>query len=254
GTNLLAKCMILMGYRDCGAIAGHLMSGATIAGRFRRYLWRNPKDAYLIGIDSPIEMPKSAIDRKLRKLPLRAFLTAHIGYSDALLLKALSMGFAPLLVIRDPRAILASFVPYVVRKTQHPLHRAFVTMTDSERYSAALHGGQFGNVRLMSLRQRCEALQPWLANRAVMTIRFEDIVGSRGGASDARQLEVLQQLCQRLGLPEEKASEVSGKLFGPGRGTFRKGRVDAWRDEVPADIIEQARDELADIIRAWGYV
>lgn len=253
GTNLLAKCLKLMGYREQGGIGSFLVSPVTIKGRVRRLLWQNPEDAYLVGIDSPIRLPKRAIHGILEKVGEGGFLSTHLGYNDELLLKALEMEFVPLLVVRDPRAVLASFVPFVTRYKPHALHQAFLAMTEEERYWAAFQGGCFGSVDLESLLTRCEALDTWYSNDAVVKIRFEDIVGSRGGGSDTLQMQTIRKLCQTVELPEESPGIVSEQLFGPGRGTFRKGQIDSWREELPQELLCEVERNLAPILQKWGY-
>ncbi|ATX79656.1 hypothetical protein Ga0123461_1237 [Mariprofundus aestuarium] len=254
GTNLLAKSLRLMGYREQGAIGSFLVSNTTFKGRVRRFLWRNPNDSYIVGIDSPVLLPKSAIHRILGNVDENGFLSSHLGYSDELLLKILEMDYVPVLVIRDPRAVLASFIPFVVSYKPHALNEAFINMSQEERYQAALHGGRFGSVELASMLARCNALDPWYTHNAVMKVRFEDIVGSRGGGDDTVQMQTLQRLCQALELPQERAEIVAKQLFGPGRGTFRKGQVDSWREELPNEIINQTEQELTPILQRWGYI
>ena len=253
GTNLLAKCLKLLGYREQGGIGSFLVSPTTIKGRVRRLLWQNPENAYSVGIDSPIKLPKRAIHNILGNVGEDGFLSAHLGYSDELLLKVLEMEFVPLLIVRDPRAVLASFVPFVASYKPHALHRKFLNMTKKEQYWAAFKGGCFGSVELASMLVRCEAMEPWHAHDAVMKVRFEDIVGFGGGGSDVRQVQTLRLFCQALELPEDSADIVSEQLFGQGRGTFRRGQIDSWREELPQELICEAERELAPVLQQWGY-
>ncbi len=253
GTNLLAKCLTMLGYREEGGLGSFLASPTSFKGRVRRLLWSASGNPYRVGIDMPMEIPKYAVDRILKRVGESRFVSAHVGYDDQILLKAISMKFVSLLIVRDPRAVLASFVPYVITNNLHPLNGAFRAMPPEDCYWVALRGGEFGSVRLKSLASRCEALRPWMANNAVINIRFEDIIGSKGGGSDELQLLTLKRVCNAIGRPENQAIEVAENLFGPGRSTFRKGQIDSWRGEIPQAVILETERELASVLEWWGY-
>ena len=253
GTNLVAKCLTLFGYRERGHIsAGTLLDSRPMA-LVRRITWRASRDNYQLGINSPIPARRSAVDRFLKRVGPNQFLTAHVGYSTDLLETCLEMGFVPIQVVRDPRAILASFVPYVLGDRHHFLHALFRDMDTDQRYQVVYEGISQKNGSLRSLATCCRALDPWIDHPQVFRVRFEDIVGSAGGGDDAARLEVLHQLAALLEAPENKIEEVAKKLYGPGRHTFRKGRIDAWRDEVPEELQRRITNELGDILAKWGY-
>ena len=158
-----------------------------------------------------------------------------------------------MLIVRDPRSVLCSFVHFVQSRKSHPLYAGFRALrTLEERYKAALHGQALGVATLQPLRVRCEALNPWLESPDVLTIRFEDMVGHEGGGSETLQAEALTRLKDWVEA-DVAIAEVQHKLFGAGRHTFRRGRVDSWAEEIPAEIGEEVETELRDIIVKWGY-
>jgi len=220
----------------------------------RRLLWKTTDASYQVGIDSPVELPKRAVHRILARVGEEGFLSAHLGHCEALLHKVLEMEFVPLVVVRDPRAVLASFVPFVLSYEHHALHRAFLSLGKEECYWAAFRGGEFGSTTLKSMLARCESLASWYGHDDVVKIRFEDIVGARGGGSDMLQLQTLRRLCRVLDFPAERIDTVLAQLFGPGRGTFRKGQIDSWKNELPVNLISEAEKELAPILHRWGYL
>lgn len=249
----MAKCLTLFGYRERGHIsAGTLLDSRPMA-LVRRITWRAGKDNYQLGINSPILARRSAVDRFLKHVGRDQFITAHVGHSADLLETCIEMGFVPIQVVRDPRAILASFVPYVLADRHHFLHNLFRDMGANQRYQAVYEGVSRKNGSLRSLGECCHALDPWIDHPQVFRIRFEDIVGSAGGGDDAARLEVLQRLATLLEAPESRIEEVAQKLYGPGRHTFRKGRIATWREEVPKDLQRRIADELGDILEKWGY-
>jgi len=253
GTNLLVKCLLLFGYRERGHLSAGTVLDKKVRAYIRRILWKPRGPGYLLGINSPIEVRKSPIDAILRKVKDGQFLSGHVGYRQDLLDEILNAGFISIQVIRDPRAVLASFVPYVLGDQKHFLHTIFQSLSHEERYKAALDGITANGLTLKPLREYCLALDPWLDSKEVHTIRFEDIVGDQGGGSDTQRIQVLEHLAEVLGLPGDRITEVAENLYGPGRHTFRKGKIDSWKEEIPPDMLEHISVEVAGVLKKWGY-
>jgi hypothetical protein len=255
GTNLVAKCLKLLGYEE----KAHLGSGTVLSGhwraRLKRLSWRSYRQGYLVGLDTPVEVSRSKVDRMLTQVRPNMFVTAHVGYTIDLLRKVENMDFVPLLITRDPRAVLSSFVHYVVTSKEHVFYETFKSMSKEERFVAALRGKSSLDERafLQPLLVNCVSLDPWLRSESVLSIKFEDLIGSKGGGTDERQREILEIICNRLDVPLERIENVTKNLFGPGLRAFRKGQIDSWRDEIPAPIIKDVEHELKDILDTWGY-
>ena len=255
GTNLLAKCLQLLGYEE----KGHLGPGTVLSrhwrARLKRLSWLSYGQGYLLGVDTPVEVSRPKVDRMLEKIQPNMFVTAHVGYTTDLLRKVENMDFVPLVITRDPRAVLSSFVHYVVTRKEHIFYETFKSMSKEERFMAALRGELSINERafLQPLLVNCMSLEPWLRSESVLCIKFEDLIGSKGGGTDHRQQETLESICKRLDVPLERIENVTTKLFGPGRRAFRKGQINSWQDEIPTPIIKDVEHELKDILDAWGY-
>jgi len=253
GTNLLAKCLLLFGYKERGHISAGTILDSTPRAFIRRMLWKCNSDGYLLGVNSPVMVRKSPIDSILRKVKEGQFISGHVGYQQELLDAIIANGFTPIQVIRDPRAVLASFVPYVLGDKNHFLHKLFKSLPSDERYKAVLDGVTENISTQRSLKQCCEALDPWLNTDGVIVVKFEDIVGDQGGGSDVKGLEVLERLLGALNIPRENISQVAENLYGPGRHTFRKGRVDSWKEEISDSLLERISVEMSAVLDLWGY-
>ncbi len=256
GTNLVAKCLLLFGYKECGHVGAGSILAANWRSRLRRVLWQTGvanDNGYSIGIHRPTLIRKWPIDLQLSRLKPDQFISAHVGFSDELLNSVVEREIRPLQVLRDPRAVLASFVPYVLKEKSHFLHQAFHQMQPEQRFEAALLGGQIGAFDVQSMRAYCFALSPWVNHDRTLVVQFERMVGKAGGGSDAEMNTLLQFLSSELDVPEAKIVLAAERLHGPGRHTFRKGHIDSWRSEIPAHIIELANTELAEVLDTWGY-
>lgn len=254
GTNLLAKCLLLFGYKE----QSHISASTIVANRpsalLRKVFWKTRGEGYSIGVNTPIEVRRWPIDYRLNHLKHNEFMTAHVGYNDKLLNSVIERQIIPIQVIRDPRAVLASFVPHVLKREQHFLHKTFCSMSSEQCYETAMKGITVNGVTLHPMSEYCAALAPWTESGRVHLVKFEDLIGNQGGGSDETRILMLEKLSNVLNLPENKIEEVAENLFGPGRHTFRKGRIDSWKDEIPSSIMEQLPEELGYILDSWGYV
>lgn len=253
GTNLLAKCLLLFGYRERGHISAGVILDRRIANLFRRLTWGAKTGGYVVGIFTPVGMKRRPIDSCLLRVRNGEFITGHVGYSQEILQKILGIDIAPIQVIRDPRAILASFVPYVLSDNRHFLNKIFKSVSKNERYKMAYDGFVQSGLVHRSLRDSCLSIDPWMESKDVCVVKYEEIVGGQGGGSDVERVEALQRVARFLSIPEERIASVEKNLYGPGRHTFRKGKIDSWKAELPRLLSERISIEMEDVIKKWGY-
>jgi len=249
GTNLLAKCLILLGYKQKGVLGGHTVLANILSAMSKR----SGSRGYTMGLGIPTEVSRLAINWKLNNIKNGQFTVSHVGYTEELLHEILNFGFAPIQIIRDPRAVLASWVPYVLKHKGVKVHDLLISLNHEERYVFGLHGGENNGILLQSLHSRCQAVDPWISHPKVLVVKFEDLVGEQGGGEFDRQQEVLLSICKHLQLPEESVEYVQEHLFGDKRRTFRAGQIGSWKVEVPESVQNQFEQSIGGILRDWGY-
>jgi len=71
---------------------------------------------------------------------------------------------------------------------------------------------------------------PWMKARKFCTVKFENLVGSKGGGSDAAQLLELKKIADHLGvkLTGKQAKNIIDNLYGQ-TSTFREGQIGSWK-------------------------
>ena len=253
GTHLTAKCLKLMGYAELDHLGSAQVISPSTLSKLRRLAWYPFNQGYLLGIDTPVEVSKRIVHNRLKKGRPHTFFTAHVGYSTALLDAVRKHDIKPIVVYRDPRAVLVSFVHYVTKLKEHVLHSEFKDLSEELKFQYVLKGHRFTKAYLEPLRTRCLALDGWLSSDHVLKIRFEDLVGAKGGGTVESQEETIANLCRWLEIPDSKAEGVADTLFGPGRHTFRKGQIDSWRNEMSDENIKLVEERLGDVLKRWGY-
>lgn len=138
--------------------------------------------------------------------------------------------YTKILLIRDPRDIMASFAHHLLRKMvwfSCPQfdHDAFEKRSFDERLTETL---------LLPAVYRSPAVcfetaALWVQDPTVFVCRFEDLVGEQGGGSKERQQQTLKKLAEQLkiDLSSEKVEWITNNLFG-GTWTFREGKIGGW--------------------------
>ena len=113
-TNLLSHYIELFGYTN----NGHLGAGVFPGNRWRNILKRivctSYWQGYLLGINTPIEVSRKYVDKFFINTNPGMYLSAHVGYTNDILSKITKLGFKNLLITIEPRAVISSFIPYVL--------------------------------------------------------------------------------------------------------------------------------------------
>ena len=87
-----------------------------------------------------------------------------------------------------------------------------------------------------------------------MLVKFEDLVGTRGGGSAEVQRQVVGQVAAHIGVSvsEQTMRLVEKTLFGTGR-TFRKGQIGGWREELAPDHEQATKEVVGPLLVELGY-
>jgi hypothetical protein len=188
------------------------------------------------------------------------YITAHTWAHQELFDLLADHGYVALFVIRDPRDVVVSQAAYVKRLRRHPDHKRFAhrLTTDQERYRAIIEGyeeddsGPAG----VSLAERLEGFKPWIEHAAVLTCRFEDLIGPSGGGSEEDQVRTLTRIAAAIGLPLDEAAvaEISAAIWSPSSATFNKGRIGAWRKSFDSETVDLFNAQVSgELMARYGY-
>ncbi|MBW3661830.1 MAG: hypothetical protein KY469_01930 [Actinobacteria bacterium] len=209
-----------------------------------------------IGVDWPVSADAARVRRRLRWVPPGGVLSGHIPHSPGFASIVAQLDVRVVAVVRDPRAVAASLVPFVLERPHHFLHDRFAALAPEERLVASLTGlpADERGLGLLDLGTRFGSIAAWREDPNAIVVRFEDLVGSAGGGSDERRLEVLGRLAVHVSSPHDERvlATVADGLFG-GTSTFRRGSVDAWRADFRTEDHDLARATLGGVGASLGY-
>jgi hypothetical protein len=177
----------------------------------------------------------------------------HLRYSADRATAIARSGVRHVFVVRDPRDVMVSTVFYVLREKNHYLRALFAGLpTLKQRLALAIRGHP--PLQYQSIGARLADSSGWLAPPA-HTVRFEDIVGTRGGGSDERQLRSLRSLMDYVGAPtpESLLQRIAVDLFSEDTRTFRTGRIGQWREHFDDELKSLFREIAGEQLIRYGY-
>lgn len=184
-------------------------------------------------------------------LPVRTVSHRHLHADSAVTGELVKLGLAPIFVYRDPRACLISAVHWA-RKGK-PGHVAeLLSGMDVEEAALAI---LTGCGRIVPFDVWFDAYRGYLEMSHVLSVRFEDIIGPRGGGCQKQQTDSFRRILDFMGVevPLDAFDKAVSDAFNPRAGTFRNGQINAWRNEFSPRVAEEFERRMGRLLGAWGY-
>ncbi len=217
--------------------------------------------ADLIGAGGEGPSPDALRSRLASIRPGQA-MTVHLPWSADMAAVPANLDFAIVNMIRDPRDMLVSRMFYIMGLRRHYLHRHLAeNFTDERSRMLALIVGPRSDDECFGGRFRpyAEVLDDylgWTMTSGVLTVRFEDLIGPRGGvAAREDQLACLRRLYDHIGLPiaDNRLNGLALRLERSSSPTMRRGRVGDWRDHFDADVSARIEEQAGGLLARMGY-
>ncbi len=187
--------------------------------------------------------------------------SAHLPYTQKTYSIIIKKCEKILFLIRDPRDQLISYIRFSSDKENfqnHELRNDLLSIMLQKRPKHAYSGCRqqviadfiwnFGITNFYDL------YIPWLQCKNTYTVKFENLVGSRGGGSDQDQMKELKNIAQHIGisLTHNRALEITEKLFG-GTGTFREGQIGSWKKYFTKEHKALFKEHAGQLLIDLGY-
>ena len=238
GTNLLIRLLGLLNFHPYG-----------------RYVDIGPNEG-LSYIDShQLEF----LEKKLFTLKPGLFTKSHIYYFPEIEELLQKLQIKTITIIRDPRDVCVSDFFYILKNPNHRLHSFYKKLTQAEQLMASIKGIPSeklnGSPDSLDIGSHYKYYKGWVNKSAGVVIKFEDLIGEKGGGSREDQKNTVIKIIKYLGieLPDRKLKFVCSKVFWPNARTFRKGQVGGWKDYFRPDHLEAFYNVMGDMMNFFGY-
>jgi hypothetical protein len=206
------------------------------------------------------EQPLDDLTKRLATLRNGRYLGGHLIADPAVQERVSASGVRLLTILRDPRAVIVSGANYVLEATQlRDRDEALELFPDKHAILRAMvtgHGRPGEKFHFPEIGERYGAYARWWDSPVGLTVRFEDLIGGRGGGDDEEQVDRVGTILQFLGYGDDPdtSRRLAARLFSEKAITFRTGRVDSWREELPPDLAAEVEERCADWMTRLGYL
>ncbi len=236
GTHLLEKCLYLMDSKNLGYDYNEKFNFEE------RWKLNNIKDQlppdHWKGTWHPSTVSTSISKIKRNYSDKNAAYKSHMWYRDDYDYFLDGKNFRKILLLRDPRAVLVSFAN-MVKDGFKPSHKIefedlLLDLIDGRQknyipWASSKHPA-YPFVWEVGMCNFYKHYLPFIRSKNCLTIRFENLVGGKGGGSDELQVHEIKQIAQHVGVAvsDNKIVEIMSDLFG-GSATFNQGTIDGWK-------------------------
>ncbi len=261
GTHLLTRIMDLLGMSPNKV---HFSSSMI---RFRtlnplnylKYIIRKGDRAngFWVDLDQKNYVNKKFLISLLTNFPANTYSQGHLPYSVSMIKFLTAYNIKVLYIIRDPRDILVSHFHHHMRDMNY---QGFKLMNschdDKSRILTSLKGFNFGRKNEnAALRTRlCHSIG-WYTCKFdnVLSVKFEDLIGVKGGGDVERQKNVLKKIEKFLNLQQNNLVDKSNDIYSFKSSTFRKGIIGDYNNYFDSEIISLVKDEIGEYLIELGY-
>lgn len=230
GTHLLAKCIEFLSEKK------HITQHNSQGFNNSKYYLLKPKE----------------FDTFLR-FNNNKFWVTHLFYDADYAQILTKLNFKKFFIYRDPRDQAVSLAFYMKRGTTWP--KAAKMTLDEVLLDIITQGSTFNShPPVKGLDELYRSYFSWFEEPEMLAIRFEDLIGAKGGGSDQVQRETIVSIAQHLGieLSEQKMQQIKDNLFG-NTATFREGQVGGWKKYFKAHHIEAFKKSVGLLLVELGY-
>ena len=207
-----------------------------------------------IGALHPKPVHELLLRQTLRSIPPGQVFNGHCTHTPALSRLLKEENIQVVSIIRDPRDVVVSLAEYL-KKHDHPQYR---NKSWNKGLATAIQGyAQIHTSRVPSRQGRSwaeawQAFLPWQDDDNSLVLRFEDLVGNKGGGSDAAQLKNITNILEFIGKPQLSADKICQDVFG-GTRTFHVGGMGRWKEKFSPENIELFKQAIGSILVQMNY-
>lgn len=274
GTHLLSKCIALFGVQGIVDYKKTIKPSPQKLAHIRALNKFAPPRHYK-GEYYPIlsgGVPKALLYNLIKPSKVRKHLWTHWAHTPRFEKYLQHFKTYNFLMIRDPRDMVVSFafmvyqsrtadITHVTEKTQSAeLENVILDLVTGNQKHYLPWAVEIQQVYPLlweiGLYKFYKLYMPFFYSSDFLVVRFEDLIGERGGGSSQKQLDSIKKIGRHMRVPisDQEIKSIIEKLFG-GTWTFREGQIGSWKKYFTPRIKEafKNRPELLQLLISLGY-
>jgi hypothetical protein len=188
----------------------------------------------------------------LSTMPEGTVCSHHFGFHEELYDILRGEAIPIVFLYRDPRDCLFSMANYVLYKGMPPHFAAKMGRLPTEEVLSLLLKG---DRELVSFASYLDCFRGWFEADGVLKLRFEDIIGPKGGGQTTAQIEHLSILADHIGWkgPAHQLARATLNSFNSQAGTFFKGQIGGWKEAFSTSVSCLFEKQAGHLLQTWGY-
>lgn len=243
GTHLVATVLELVEFKHAKTFDWNSLSFKKVGINWRTSLL--PENANIndsdrkfpVSVASPRLVRVEIIESILKKIQNNKYLLSHIPHSNMFEEILNKYNYKGITIIRDPRDMCLSMLNHIEARPHHLANKYLFEnlQTRHERIKAILDGFSINNEQgerdFGKVERMYNSMMTWENAENFILLKFEDLVGPKGGGSVQRQHGSIQKILTLLGDQSNNVAWIAENAFGKS-GTFRKGQLGRWKTEM----------------------
>lgn len=203
---------------------------------------------------------------KIGSAPNGSIVRSHLMYSPEILKSLETFGCKTLFIYRDLRDVAVSHARWVTKEERIFLHDVYKSYPNFDtQLMGSIKGVPLGspfssNVSQPNIGADFSRWKGWIDDPNVYAVKFEDLVGARGGGSEEKRLDnvagILDHLGVNLSSEQIKAQFASYALNPEESHTFKKGgkgSIGGWKDLFKSKHKEAFKQVAGQTLIDLGY-
>ena len=255
GSALLAETVEMLGYKN------HIPN----QGMPKAFNYKEAKDALnnirqLSDIEKKIAISPFApwyADQKTFRCWLDGvlpghYIFGHLPWTSALSPLTAELNFLHIVIIRDPRAVLASLI-FEGGIIPRFLSSDFETMSLTQRLNFMSEGGyaQKADAKISNFADIYRSMLAWRKDNNCMVVRFEELVGERGRDSLINAVKSIASYLN-TGFSEDIFVKLNSP-DAPWTKRFRTDQPDKWKDSMDEEHVKHIHEYCQTLCREAEY-
>lgn len=211
------------------------------------------------------------------------FLFAHLKFDNDLYKLFLEKKFKMIMIIRDPRDLTVSLANWALRYKEYRLYNFFTRVCDPDKILEYTISGvtsediekvlqprnliekikiilkRSPNPReipgLLSVKKRYEEFMGWTDKPEFLTVKFEDLIGEKGGGDEEKQIKTINKILNYLDikLNKEQFEYIKKNIFYTKSKTFHKGKIGSYKERFNPAHKRLFNKVAGDLLERLGY-
>ncbi|MCK4943589.1 MAG: sulfotransferase domain-containing protein [Candidatus Aminicenantes bacterium] len=255
GTHLLGRLVENLGFIDLPIM---LVEDFCVDFNKRGdwHTWKPIVDSGITEFSNPSRKPEST-EISLRRIRNGQFCTSHLKYSKFSSLSLKYLKIKHLFIIRDIRDCIISQERWRRDLKAHDfLPKWFFYLnalkSDEERLLTVIEGkDRF----LEPYSYHLDYGWGWLDDSNVLIVRYENLIGPKGGGTVNKQKEEIKMVANYLGCKrsDKDIEQMANNLWGSKTRTMKYGKSKYWKDKFTPEVNESFHKHYDHYMKKLGY-